>query len=303
MQAEPDLATLRMLSLVAERGSISAAAKELDLSQQAVSLRLRGLESELGIRLLARSPKGSHLTSDGELVVGWARPVLEAADRLDQSVASLKDPDAKTLRIAASLTIAEHLVPEWIALWGKRVGTNGPVPRLTAANSRSVIGAVMQGAADLGFIETPSIPKSLSSTKIGSDVVEVVVSPNHRWARPRTVSPTDFVKTPLVLREMGSGTRQALEDALESSGLQTLTEPAHVASTMLEVRSSIMANVAPGALSSLAVMADVESGRLVRVTIEGIEIRRPLTAIWAKGSSTKDVRDFLSIVKSAKLAR
>ena len=292
---EPDLQALRALTLVAEAHSISAAAVRLGLSQQAVSLRVRGLERDLQVALLVRSARGSRLTPAGELVVSWARPLLTASDDFARAVQSLRTNRGKTIHIATSLTIAEHLLPEWIARWRSSRGEEGPVVRLTAANSSEVVEAVREGAADLGFIESPSVPAHFGSVAVAHDTIEVVVPPGHRWARSG-ISVHELAETSLVLREAGSGTRQALEAGLSDAGAPLRTDPAAVYSTTLGMRSAIMAGIAPGALSSLAVAEDIRAGRLVRVKVRGLTIRRPLTAIWTGAVPSRPVRAFLDVI-------
>ena len=109
-----DLGALRALREVGRHGSIAAAAAVLGVSQQALSARMRTLERAMGITLLARSPAGSHLTEQGRLIVGWAEDVLDAADRLEAGLRSIRSGVSHRLAIAASQTIAEHLVPHWL---------------------------------------------------------------------------------------------------------------------------------------------------------------------------------------------
>ena len=118
----------------------------------------------------------------------------------------------------------------------------------------------------------------------------------HRWAKTRRVSVRELAGTGLVLRETGSGTRQALENALTEAGFPLAAEPAAVLTTTLGVRSAIMAGIAPGALSSLAVSEDARAGRLVRVRINNLQITRPLTAIWAGTTPPPHIRDFLDVI-------
>ena len=144
MHYEPDLEALRVLALVAKEGSMSAASAQLGVSQQAISLRIRNLEKDLRMRLLVRSARGSRLTPTGELVVGWGTTLLTAADEFSDAVNSLRTDRGKMMRIAASLTIAEHLLPDWIARWRISHGNDGPVVQLTAANSSTVVEAIRQ---------------------------------------------------------------------------------------------------------------------------------------------------------------
>ena len=295
---EPDLEALRALVLVAEEQSISAAAGRLGVSQQAVSLRIRGLEKGLHEQLLVRSPRGSRLTPIGVLVVGWATSLLDAADDFTDAIAALAADSQKSLHIAASLTIAEHLLPQWIARWRSRASHDAPVVRLTAANSRAVIAAVREGVVDFGFIETPVVPADLGSTTVGHDTIEVVAHGDHPWARAGRVTSAKLATTPLVLREEGSGTRQALEDALAGGGCSIMAQPAAVISSTLGVRSAIMGGLAPGALSSLAVAADLQAGRLCRIAVPGLEITRKLTAVWVGNKMARPVREFLEAALS-----
>lgn len=295
---EPDLTALRALTLVAEEGSLSAAGVRLGVTQQAVSLRIRGLESDLGVRLLTRSPQGSHLTPAGELAVGWAAPMLAAVEEFAGKVRALKTGSGRTLNVAASLTTAEHLLPEWIAAWHRSTRGSGPVIQLTAANSTQVIRLVREGEADLGFIETPYVPGDLGTLVVGHDTVEIVAPASHRWTKNGVVSRHELAKTPLVLREVGSGTRQALEQAMAEAGSPLLAEPAAEIPTALGIRSAVMAGLGPGALSSLVVAEDVRSGRLVRVRIRNLRIERSLTAIWSGSRPPRAAGDFLELIRT-----
>lgn len=288
-----DLAALRALTLVGQEHSISAASASLGLSQQAVSLRIRRLEKEMGVRLLQRSARGSLPTAAGELVIGWARPVIAAAESFHASAVNLRNDSGSKVRVEASLTIAEHLMPQWIAQWREKVGGAGPVIQLKAENSSKVIEAVRAGAADIGYIETPVVPADLSSLPVAHDTIEVVVARKHPWAQKRGVSLQELARTPLVLRELGSGTREAFEHALADAGYPRSAEPAAVLETMLGVRSAIISGLAPGPLSSLAVAQDIEAGRLCRVQVTGLSILRPLTVIWAGKRLPRHVRPLL----------
>lgn len=296
MNREPDIGALRALALVAEENSISSAGATLGVSQQAVSMRIRGLEKDLRVRLLVRSARGSRLTPAGELVVEWVRPVLAAVDEFTGAAESLRTDRIRTMRIAASLTIAEHLLPEWIARWRTWLGEDGPVVHLAAANSTAVVNAVRAGTADLGFVESPAPPTDLGSVVVGSDRIDVVVHRGHRWAQTGTVGARELARTALVLREPGSGTRQVLERALEEAGTPLTAEPAEVLATTLGIRSAVMAGVAPGALSSLAVGEDVRAGRLVRVRVRNLRMRRPLTAVWAGAAPSGSAQDLLRVI-------
>jgi len=279
-----DLSALRALREVSRHGSIAAAAAVLGVSQQALSARMRNLERAVGLTLLARTPSGSHLTEQGQLVVGWAEDVLDAADRLEAGLRSIRSGVSHRLAIAASQTIAEHLVPHWLVELraAEQAADYAPtVVELTVANSTGVIELVRDVKARLGFIETPHLPADLVTTHVRDDEMLVVSAPGHPWADRRSPLPlAEFAATPLVMREAGSGTRVTLTDHLAAQHPPLHARIAMELGTSAAVRSAIAAGVGPGVLSRLAVRDDLVLGRLVAIEVAGPPLTRPLTAVW-----------------------
>jgi DNA-binding transcriptional LysR family regulator len=279
-----DLGALRALREVSRHGSIAAAAAVLGVSQQALSARMRNLERAVGLTLLARTPSGSHLTEQGQLVVGWAEDVLDAADRLEAGLRSIRAGVSHRLAIAASQTIAEHLVPHWLVELRAAEQAAGYAPtvvELTVANSTGVIDLIRDVKARLGFIETPHLPADLVVTHVRDDEMLVVSAPGHPWAGRRSPLPlAEFAATPLVMREAGSGTRVTLTDHLAAQHPPLHARIAMELGTSAAVRSAIAAGVGPGVLSRLAVRDDLVLGRLVAIEVAGPPLTRPLTAVW-----------------------
>jgi DNA-binding transcriptional LysR family regulator len=278
---------------------MAAAAAALGVSQQALSARMRTLERATGITLLARTPSGSHLTEQGGLIVGWAEEVLDAADRLEAGLRSIRSGVSHRLAIAASQTIAEHLVPLWLVELrdveqasveqasvehggaGRAAGYPPTVVELTVANSTGVVELVRDGKAELGFIETPQLPADLVTAHLRDDEMLVVAAPGHPWARRRRpLSLAEIAATPLVMREAGSGTRVTLTDYLAAQHPPLSARIAMELGTSAAVRSAIAMGVGPGVLSRLAVRDDLVLGRLVAVEVAGPPLKRQLTAVW-----------------------
>ena len=289
-----DLRALRALREVGRQGSIAAAASVLGVSQQALSARMRTLERAMDVTLLARTPSGSHLTEQGRLVVGWAEDVLDAADRLEAGLRSIRSGVSHRLAIAASQTIAEHLVPHWLVelrsveqadagqdTTAQAAGYPPTVVELTVANSTGVLELVREGKAGLGFIETPHLPRDLVTRRVRDDELLVVTAPGHPWAsRRRPLELAEIAATPLVMREAGSGTRDTLTDHLAARRPPLRPRIAMELGTSAAVRSAIAAGVGPGVLSRLAVRDDLVLGRLVAVEVAGPPLTRQLTAVW-----------------------
>lgn len=273
----PDLSVLDLLVSVAETGSLGRAAELHRISQPAASQRLARLERQLGLALLVRSSTGSRLTPDGEAFLGWARRVLEQAEQLVIGVQALRDRTPDVLQVAASLTVADFLFPRWLtALHRSRAGER---VFLQVANSAAVAELVRARQVTIGFTETPHPPPGLRERVLGGDRLVVVVHPGHRWARRRRPLPiATLVAEPLVVRETGSGTRAALDEALAGAGLQL--RPAVELGSTAALKTAAMTGEGPAVLSELSVAGEVADGRLSIVPVAGVELRRSFRAIW-----------------------
>ncbi|SED04442.1 ModE molybdate transport repressor domain-containing protein [Streptomyces sp. 3213] len=289
----PDLGALELLLAVARLGSLGSAARELGITQPAASSRIRSMERQLGVALVDRSPRGSRLTDAGALVTDWARRVVEAAAAFDAGAQALRHRRDSRLRVAASMTIAEYLLPGWLlALRSQRPDT---AVSLLAGNSTTVAEQLLSDEADLGFVEGLSVPPGLDSTVIAHDHLIVVTAPTHPWARRRRPVPaTELASTPLILREKGSGTRQVLDAALGG-----LARPLIELSSTTAVKASAVSGAGPAVLSELAVGEELSTRRLVRIPVEGLTLARDLRAVWPTGHRpTGPARELLSLTRA-----
>ncbi|MFJ6482620.1 MULTISPECIES: LysR family transcriptional regulator [unclassified Streptomyces] len=291
----PDLGALELLLAVARVGSLSGAARRLGITQPAASSRIRAMETRLGVALVDRSPRGSTLTAEGALVTDWARRVVEAAEAFDAGAQALRGRRDSRLRVAASMTIAEYLLPGWlIALRGQRPDT---AVSLHAGNSAVVAERVLAHEADLGFVEGLTVPEGLDSAVIAQDRLVVAVAPGHPWARrTRGVAAAELASTPLILRERGSGTRQVLDAALASAG--GLAAPLLELASTTAVKAAALGGAGPCVLSELAVVDELAARRLVEVPVSGAGLGRALRAVWPAGARPAGpARDLLSLTR------
>ncbi|MEV7423135.1 MULTISPECIES: LysR family transcriptional regulator [unclassified Streptomyces] len=291
----PDLGALELLLAVARLGSLGRAARETGISQPAASSRIRAMERLLGVALVDRSPRGSRLTDAGTLVTDWARRVVEAAEAFDAGAQALRGRRDSRLRVAASMTIAEYLLPRWlIALRRERPDT---AVSLHAGNSVTVAERLLSHEADLGFVEGLAAPDGLDSAVVGHDRLLVVAAPGHPWARRRApLDPAELARTPLILREPGSGTRQVLDAGLTSYG--GLAEPLLELASTTALKAAAVSGAGPCVLSELAVGEELAAHRLVAVPVAGVRLRRDLRAVWPAGTRPAGpARDLLSLTR------
>lgn len=287
---------LQVLCALAMSGSLKSAGDALGVSQQAASARMRHLEESLHLVLCDRSATGTRLTENGEVVAGWAGDVLSALNRLMEGASSLGAAESHTLTVMASLTIAEYLLPRWLTRLRAR-DLHSQV-HVSAVNSARVIDGVRRGEAQLGFIETPAPATGLRTRRIASDELVVVAAADHPWARRSAITARELAATPLVVRERGSGTRDAMERALGDRGV-LVGEPAAELPTSAAIRTAVIQGLAPAVLSVLTVREDIQYGYLVRVPLEDVRIVRELRAVWHPDSDlSQTARLLLALARS-----
>ncbi|WP_280425800.1 LysR family transcriptional regulator [Nocardia carnea] len=209
----PDLVVLELLVGVDDHGSLGAASRIAGVAQPNASRAIKRLEAQVGTPLLQRKPTGSTLTPEGTVIAHWSRKVLEDARRLLDVAAGMREKRAAELTVSASMTVAEHLMPAWLGQF-RRTAPDVTI-HLQVRNSMQVFDDVTAGHCDVGFVESPTVPRALHSVAVARDRLVVVVDPRHPWTRRRRpLSVAELARTPLVVREPGSGTRTTLDLAL-----------------------------------------------------------------------------------------
>lgn len=277
-----------MLLSVARLGSLGKAAREHGISQPAAASRIRNTERMIGVPLIVRSATGSRLTEQGAMIADWASRVVDAAAALDAGIAALRDQHASRIQLACSMTIAEYLMPAWLAELRRRLP--GASVGLQVINSAKVAEAVLSGAADLGFIEGTELPDGLHSLVVADDELLLVVPQGHPWARRTSpVCAEELAGTALISREPGSGTRQILDAELGRLGYPMRPDPIMELTSTSAVKATVEAGVGPAVLSSLVLAEGVANGKLVVVPTSGLDLRRKLRLVLRSGERLSPV--------------
>lgn len=299
----PNLDALSLLVDVAGSGSIGAAARSHGISQQAASERLQAIERQVGVPLLLRSARGSTPTAAGAVLVEWAARLLTAAEEVEAAIGTLRTDRDRELRIVASMTIAEHLLPRWLVALRQHETARGRElsVSLTATNSRAAVVAVTRGDADLGFVEGANAPAGLGVLDIATDELVLAAAPSDPLARRRRpLRPDDVAALALTSRELGSGTREIVDLALAAHELASVRAAAEF-TTSTAMRQAIRAGSPPGFLSLRAIGDDLRSGALVVIPTSGLSLVRTFRAVWVGGSTPPagPIRDLLAIATTS----
>lgn len=281
--APPATHDLEALVAAVETGTMSGAAEALDLTQSAVTKRIARLEAQLGSLLLERGRFGVRPTPAGALLYPEAKRALDVLHRAADLVRAERTERQETLRIAASHTVGEYLVPEWLA---EHRRSGGPPVRaaVTISNSPAVLQAVRDGDVDLGFVEHDQPATGLETLVVGRDELVAVVAADHPWARRESIPVGTLVSEAYLTREPESGTRTVAEHALAAAGVSL--RPALEAMSLEAVKRSVASGGGFALLSPLAVGREVEAGRLATARVEGADLHRELRAVRRRSSST-----------------
>jgi len=272
-----DFAALRAFVTVAHRGTFSAAAESLHLSQPGVTRQVQRLERELGEVLFERGGGTNRLTPAGEQVLRWAEETLARQDVLRTQLRGEAPALRGDLNIAASSTPGEFLAPELVAGF---VRVHPEVrSHVAIADSAAVENSVRERRCDLGFVGAELAGRGLRYRPVIEDEVVLAVGAEHPFARREAIDLAEPTDQPFVVREGGSGTAASVERALAARGL---THPG-VRSMMSLGSSTAIVTAAErglgiGWVSSLALSCRARD-RVVAVRLRGIPIRRVLSLV------------------------
>ncbi len=270
------LEQLRIFVAVAEREHVTRAAAALGLTQSAVSAAIAALEARYDTRLFDRVGRHIELTAAGREFLGEAQAVLARSHAAELVLSELGTLGRGTLNVQASQTIASYWLPARLVNFRKaypRIEV-----RLAAGNTETVARAVLEGNADLGFVEGAVRMPALASVEVGGDRLVLAVGVDHPLAKRRRIGIADLAEVPWVVREAGSGTRSEMETSLAAMKL-----PIHARDIALElpsneaVRAAVEAGAGVGGMSELVAAPGVQSGKLKLLDIE--LPRRPFLAL------------------------
>lgn len=268
---------------VATTLSFRKAAEELYLTQPAVSLQIKALEEDLGVRLFHRGGTYVKLTAAGRILLTYAAQVHGLLVHAEQEIAALSGDLAGTLALGASTTIAQYVLPH---LLGDFCRTHPRVyPTLISGNTEEIVEAIEKRKIALGFIEGPSRSRHVKTEPFLKDEMVLIASPAHEWAEGAPVSLADLRTAPMLMRERGSGSRRVIELALERRGLKrnNLQIAMELDSTEA-IKSAVEAGLGIGFVSRSALVKDLRLDHAFKIVeVEGVRIQRDLLVAMAAG--------------------
>jgi DNA-binding transcriptional LysR family regulator len=274
-----NLNQLRVFKAISDALSVTGAAKELRVSQPAVSKQLADLELNLGTPLVNRLPRGIQLTAAGELLATHAGRIFQAEQAAESALAALLGLEGGRLAVGASTTIGSYLVPRVLGVFHTRHPK--VTVELTIGNTKAITEALFDGQLDVGLTEGLPHGDALQHEVLTHDEMVLITSTSHPLARNQRASLADLTQFPLICREQGSGTREVIEAALGKQGV--VIQPAMSLGSTEAVKNAVLHGFGIALVSRLTVELELQSERLVALDVEGLHIRRALHLLTLRG--------------------
>ena len=271
---------LYLFYTVASHHSFSKAAQALAITQPAVSIQIQELEKSMGVTLFHRRSKGLRVTDAGETVYAYAQQIFALSGKLLETLQEAQDLKTGHLVLGASTTPGEYVLPQAVGQFRRLYP--GIQLELIIANTRSIVQRILSGEIDMGMVgERPQQHSGeLEIIDYMEDEIVLVAAPNHPMAQLSSLSAQQVVDEGLIVREVGSATRQTAERHLESLG--AFPRVALELGSNEAVKQAAAAGGGIGVVSRLGVTAEVKAGMLTVLKVEGWNCRRPLTLVYSK---------------------
>jgi DNA-binding transcriptional LysR family regulator len=279
LRSAVNLNHLRVFESVARHSSLTRAARELRVSQPAVSKQLGDLEHDLSTRLVDRLPRGVRLTAAGEVLFAHAQRILQSERSAQEELRDLRGLGRGKLAIGASTTIGSYLVP---ALFGELHRLHPAVQlELEIANSASVQQAVLDNRLDLGLIEGFADSEALDVEALATDQMVAITAPGHPALSRAPLTASALRELPVLMREQGSGTRQVVEAALKAKAI--VVRPIMSLGSTEALKNAVLHGLGVAIVSRLTVENELRTRRLAELTFSDLDIRRELFAVTLRG--------------------
>lgn len=283
---------LQVFISVAKHLNYTRAGEEVHLSQPSVSVRIKQLESQLGVKLFEQLGKKVALTEAGQLLVPYANRVIRAVEDARLAIEELQGLDRGSLRIGASTTPGMYIIPRTIARF-KEFHPQIEV-HLGIRDTREIEDGVIRNEFDFGFVGGHLAGDEVDVLPWLTDELVLIVPPRHRLASKKIVKRDDLVNEKFIGRESGSATRATVSDRLKEweVQLETVMEMENPES----VKKAVQSGLGIAFISKFAVETELKAKALAAVRIPKLAISRELKIVYRKDKHlSRAARAFIEI--------
>jgi DNA-binding transcriptional LysR family regulator len=288
-----DINQLEVLVTVAREKSFSRAAEVLNRTQPAVSQAVRRLEQEIGEKLFDRSSKDGTLTLEGEMLVDYARQILNLRHSAQSAIREIKNLHTGKVTISANEHTVFCVLPV-IAEFNKRY------PQIKVEVRRGVASRIPKEITardvELGVISFQPSDRSIKAVPVMVDELLLIVSPDHRFAGRTSISVRELGTETLIAHNAPSPYRKKVIETFEKH--KTMLNISVELPSLEAIKRLVEAGAGVALVPKLAAATDVDSGRLVGLSVKEMKLERKLNIIYRRNSALSyAAKEFLKIAR------
>ena len=290
-----EIRQLRAFVAIAESGTFTAGALRVHVTQAAISMQIRQLETEIGAKVFVRAPRHVILTEAGEQLLRRARQILREHDAALDEIAELAGAERGRLRIgSASAMVLTEQLPSIL----KELRKQHPAAEIavTSGTSEVLVDQILAGEVDVAFVSLPVDERGIKTERLSDDQLVAIASPRHKLAKQRTISAYTLAGERLILGERGGNTRRLIDQFFAQAGV-TLRVAMEL-SRQQAIKRMVEEDMGVGIVPLQSVREEVEKGKLIRWWIEGAQINWELgIAQLSNGYDSPIMQKFVALAR------
>jgi LysR family transcriptional regulator, low CO2-responsive transcriptional regulator len=255
--------------------NFSVAARRLYLSQPAVSLHIGNLEKQLGLELFRRNGRTIQLSDAGRVLLPMAQDALRQGKHIEETMSGLRGVMIGELAIASSTTVGKYVLPRLVAGFRRcypqvRVSVN-------VTNRKSAVEWLLAGRAELAVMSGRITHAELAYEPFARDSIVLIVPANHPWADGRTITPSDLLGEPFVMRDSAAGAYEVLSEGLAAHRLDIKAlETVFTLASGEAIEMSVEAGIGIAFVSRLAASRGLALHKVIEVPVAGLDLTREI---------------------------
>lgn len=294
---------LHIFYTVAHKGTFSAAAQSLHMTQPGVTMQIQALEDHFGAKMFRRMPKAVELTNAGLALLPYARQMVELMAETDREMSRYTQELKGRLELGTSLTIGEYILPRLIGPFNRKF------PHITVSmkvmNTAQIMEEILAHTLTFGLVEAGIEHPDLVVEPLLRDELKLVLPAGHELLERETITVEDLFRYPFIMRETGSGTRRIVEEALEQAGHSPskLRIAMDLGSTGA-IKSAVEAGLGLSILSVSTVKHEVALSVLALRDVDGIRFVRSFSSVYHRAALLPlPAVTFMTFIRDKELSR
>ena len=292
-----EIRQLKAFLAIAETKTFTAGARQMNVTQAAISMQIRQLEDEVGLPLFTRTPRRVILTEAGEYLLERARKILREHDAAIAEIAEIAGAEYGRLRIGSSSSMfATEQLPGIL----EKLKAKFPNAEITVSSGTSqvLVERILHGEIDVAFVSLPVETSNVQTELLFSDEIVAIAHPSHPLAKEQVISAAQLAGEPLILGEKGGNTRRMIDDFFNAANVRP-----HVMmelSRQTAINRMVENQMGVGIAGAKSVARDVRDGKIVSWFIEGAEIKWELGLARLRGGYFSPIaKEFVRFCKDS----